>query len=56
VEHDDMNVLTLGGRIVGIELAKELVRIFLAAEYSGEERHVRRVGKIKAIEEKYSKQ
>lgn len=56
VEHDDMNVLTLGGRIVGDELAKDLTRTFLAAEYSGEERHARRVGKIKAIEEKYSSQ
>jgi len=54
VEHDDMNVLVLGSRIIGPELAKELVRAFLDANFSGEERHVRRLGKIKAIEERYS--
>lgn len=54
VEHDDMNVLTLGARIVGEELAKELVRVFLAAEFSEEERHVRRLGKLKDIESDYS--
>jgi ribose 5-phosphate isomerase B len=50
VEHDDMNVLVLGGRIVGVELARELVDAFLGAQFSGEERHVRRVNKIKALE------
>jgi RpiB/LacA/LacB family sugar-phosphate isomerase len=50
VEHDDMNVLVLGGRVIGSELAKELARIFLAARFSGEERHVRRLAKIRAIE------
>lgn len=50
VEHDDMNVLVLGGRIVGVELAKELVDTFLGAQFTGEERHVRRVNKIKALE------
>ena len=50
VEHDDMNVLVLGGRIIGIELAKELVTAFLGAQFTGEERHVRRVNKIKALE------
>lgn len=50
VEHDDMNVLVLGGRIVGVELAKELVSAFLGAQFTGEERHVRRVNKIKALE------
>lgn len=55
VEHDDMNVLTLGGRIIGVEVAKELVDAFLGAQFSrDEERHVRRVGKIKAIERDYS--
>ncbi len=54
VEHDDMNVLTLGGRIIGVEVAKELVNAFLGAEFSrDEERHVRRVGKIKAIEREH---
>ena len=51
VEHDDMNVLTLGARIIGPELVPELVRAFLAAKFTGEERHVRRLGKIKAMEE-----
>jgi RpiB/LacA/LacB family sugar-phosphate isomerase len=50
VEHDDMNVLVLGGRVIGSELAKELARIFLAARFSGEERHVRRLAKVRAIE------
>lgn len=55
VEHDDMNVLTLGGRIIGVELAKELVGAFLNAEFSRNvERHVRRVNKIAAIERQYS--
>ncbi len=53
VEHDDMNVLVMGSRVVAIELAKELVRNFLAASFSGEERHVRRLGKVKAIEERF---
>jgi RpiB/LacA/LacB family sugar-phosphate isomerase len=52
VEHDDMNVLVLGGRVIGGELAKELARIFVAARFSGDERHVRRVGKIRALEER----
>jgi ribose 5-phosphate isomerase B len=55
VEHDDMNVLCIGARVVGPELAFELVTAFLAARFSGEERHVRRLGKIKAIEAKYSR-
>ncbi len=55
VEHDDMNVLTLGGRVVGEENAKDLIRAFLTAQFTGEERHQRRVGKIKAIEETYTK-
>lgn len=52
VEHDDMNVLCLGARIVGEELAKELVRAFLRAKFSQEERHVRRVQKVRKIEQK----
>jgi ribose 5-phosphate isomerase B len=55
VEHDDMNVLVLGARIVGIELARELVSHFLAAKFSDEERHRRRVEKIKALERRYGK-
>jgi ribose 5-phosphate isomerase B len=50
VEHDDMNVLVLGARIVASSLAKDLVRIFLAAEFTGEERHKRRLEKITALE------
>ncbi len=53
VEHDNMNVLVLGSRIIGSELAKDLVRDFLGAKFSGEERHVRRLGKVKAIEARY---
>lgn len=50
VEHDDMNVICLGARIVGDELAKDLVRAFLGATFSGEERHCRRLDKVKGIE------
>lgn len=53
VEHDDMNVLVLGSRVVGSALARELVERFLSANFSGEERHVRRLGKVRAIEERY---
>ena len=53
VEHDDMNVLVLGSRVIGAELAKELVRDFLRANFTGEERHLRRLGKVKAIEARY---
>lgn len=51
VEHDDMNVLCLGARVVGPALALELVRSFLAARFSGEPRHVRRLAKVLALEE-----
>ena len=51
VEDDAMNVLCLGARVIGPALAQEVARAFLAARFSGAERHVRRVGKIKAIEE-----
>ena len=50
VEHDDVNVLALGARVIGPEIARELVVAFASAEFSGEERHVRRLGKIAAIE------
>ncbi|MEO5964102.1 MAG: RpiB/LacA/LacB family sugar-phosphate isomerase [Candidatus Limnocylindrales bacterium] len=50
VEHDDMNVLTLGARVIGIEPAVECSIAFLAAVFSGEPRHVRRLGKVLAIE------
>ena len=50
VEHDDMNVLCLGARIVGEELANELVSSFVSARFSGEERHQRRLNKVLAME------
>jgi RpiB/LacA/LacB family sugar-phosphate isomerase len=53
VEHDDMNVLVLGGRIVGPALAHDLVRAYIAARYTGEARHARRLAKITALETRY---
>jgi ribose 5-phosphate isomerase B len=53
VEHDDANVLALGSRVVGINVAEELVRAFLGAGFSGEERHARRRGKVIALEEAF---
>jgi RpiB/LacA/LacB family sugar-phosphate isomerase len=50
VEHDHMNVLVLGGRVIGEELANELVRAFIGAKMSHDERHLRRLAKIEAIE------
>src|SRR5881296_3391603 len=50
VEHDDMNVLVLGSRVIASELAHELVRHFLGATFSGEERHARRLEKVKKLE------
>ena len=49
-EHDDCNVLCLGARVVGEELALDIVRAFIAARFTGEERHRRRLAKIKAME------
>lgn len=54
VEHDNVNVLALGSRIIGEELAAELVRAFLGAEFSGGERHVRRLEKVLALERRES--
>jgi ribose 5-phosphate isomerase B len=51
-EHDDCNVLCLGARVVGEELAMDIVRAFVSARFSGEERHRRRLEKIEAIEKK----
>ncbi|MCK9210509.1 MAG: ribose 5-phosphate isomerase B [Ignavibacteriaceae bacterium] len=51
VEHDDMNVLCLGGRIIGIETAKEIVLSFANARFSNEERHKRRLEKVLKLEE-----
>lgn len=50
VEHDDMNVLVLGSRVVGAELARELVIAFLDASFTGEERHRRRLAKVRQLE------
>ena len=49
VEHDNINVLCLGARVVGVEVAKELVQAFVRAQFSGEERHVRRLAKVEAM-------
>jgi ribose 5-phosphate isomerase B len=53
VEHDNMNVLVLGSRVIGVALAQDLVRAFMGAKFTNEERHVRRLGKVKALETKY---
>jgi RpiB/LacA/LacB family sugar-phosphate isomerase len=53
VEHDDMNILVLGARVIGEELARELVRSFLLATFTAEERHVRRLAKIRALEQRF---
>jgi RpiB/LacA/LacB family sugar-phosphate isomerase len=53
VEHDDMNVLVLGGRIIGPAIAHELVEAFAKARYTAEERHARRLAKVLAIEKRY---
>ena len=55
VEHDDINMLVLGARVVGMELARDLVDRFLAAKFSGEERHRQRLEKLKALERRYGK-
>jgi ribose 5-phosphate isomerase B len=51
VEDDDMNVLCFGSRVIGPELAAEVLKAFLSAKFSGAERHVRRLNKVKAIEQ-----
>lgn len=50
VEHDDMNVLVLGSRVIGPKLAEDLVKAYLGANFTNEERHKRRLAKVKAIE------
>ena len=55
VEHDDMNVLVLGGRVIGIELARDLLHNFLHARFTGEARHRRRLAKVHALEKKYGR-
>ncbi len=56
VEHDDMNILVLGARVIGPELARELARAFLDAKFTGEQRHRRRLEKVRALEARYSRQ
>jgi ribose 5-phosphate isomerase B len=51
VEHDDMNVLVMGARIIGQMTAEDVTAAFLNAKFSGEERHVRRLNKVKGIEQ-----
>ena len=53
VEHDDINVLCLGARVVGPALARDLATAFLSASFSGAERHIRRLGKLDAIEQRF---
>lgn len=55
VEHDNVNVLVLGARVIGVELAKEITRAFLQAEYTAEERHQRRLKKLSALEHRYTR-
>ena len=55
VEHDNMNVLCLGSRVIGPEVAAEVARAFLRANFSGEERHVRRLNKIREMEQERSR-
>ena len=51
VEHDDVNVLCLGSRVIGRNVAEELVEAFIGARFSNEERHIRRLNKVKALED-----
>ena len=55
VEHDDLNVLCLGSRVIGPSLARTLADAFLAATFSGEERHMNRLAKVDKIESRYSR-
>ena len=54
VEHDDMNVLVMGARVIGPELARELMKAYLEADFTGEERHRLRMKKVQALERRYS--
>ncbi len=53
VEHDDANVIALGSRVIGANVAAEIVDAFLKARFTGEERHARRLAKVKALEERF---
>jgi RpiB/LacA/LacB family sugar-phosphate isomerase len=54
VEHDQMNVLVMGSRVIGPELAYDVIRQFLKAEFSGEQRHLRRLAKVLDLERKFA--
>jgi ribose 5-phosphate isomerase B len=54
VEHDDMNVLVLGSRVIGVKLTEDLIKAFLGAKFTNEERHARRLAKVKALEAKFA--
>jgi ribose 5-phosphate isomerase B len=56
VEHDDVNVMCLGSKVVGPALARMLVEVFLAATFTAEERHLRRLAKIDAIESRFGRE
>jgi ribose 5-phosphate isomerase B len=56
VEHDDVNVLCLGARVIGPAMADEVLRSFLGASFTGEERHQRRLDKILAIERRFMRE
>lgn len=53
VEHDNINILVLGSRVIGVALAQDLVKAFMGAKFTNEERHVRRLGKVKVMEDKF---
>ncbi|MDE3195901.1 MAG: ribose 5-phosphate isomerase B [Acidobacteriota bacterium] len=53
VEHDDMNVLVMGGRVIGPSTAMELVNAYVGAKYTAEERHARRLAKVQKLEERF---
>ncbi|MEQ9443113.1 MAG: RpiB/LacA/LacB family sugar-phosphate isomerase [Cyclobacteriaceae bacterium] len=53
VEHDDMNIICFGARVFGEELIKEMTQAFLNARFTGEERHTRRLNKVKSLEQKF---
>lgn len=53
VEHDDVNVIAVGSRVIGVRVAEEIVDAFLGARFSGDERHVRRLGKVAALEDRF---
>jgi len=53
VEHDDVNVIAVGSRVIGVRVAEEIVDAFLEARFSGDDRHVRRLGKVAALEDRF---